>query len=374
MGSLLGPGLMGGNRIVALQNGDEIFPAMLDAIRGAQSSIAFETYIYWTGEVGHAFAAALSERARAGVKVYLILDWLGAGKMDKALVRSMEQAGVVVERFHPIRWYTLDRLNNRTHRKLLIVDGVTGFTGGVGIADEWRGHAQDRYHWRDTHYRLEGPAVAQMQAAFMDHWIAMRGEVLHQPIYFPPLPTAGGARAQVFRSGPDDGAESVRLMYLLSIAAARKSLKIATAYFVPDDLTTEMLVRAAARGVAVEILVPGRHIDTPVVRRASRARWGALLEAGVAIHEFQPTMFHCKIMIVDHCWTSVGSTNFDNRSFRLNDETNLNVLDGPFAAAQAVAFDGDLTRSHRVTLEEWRARPRREKLLEHFAALFRSQL
>ncbi len=374
LGNLLGPALIDGNRVTALQNGDEIFPAMLSAIGAAARSITFETYIYWSGEVGSQFATALAERARSGVRVHLLLDWVGAGKIDDAMLETMTTAGVEIEKFHPIRWYTLDRLNNRTHRKLLVVDGRIGFTGGVGIADLWRGHAQDPEHWRDSHYRIEGPAVAQMQAAFMDHWIGTRGVVLHGEDYFPPLPHAGEERAQVFRSGADDGAESVRLMYLLSVAAAEESLKIASAYFVPDDLTTEMLVAAAQRGVQVEIVVPGSHTDAGMVRRASRARWGPLLEAGIAIHEFQGTMFHCKIMVVDRCWTSVGSTNFDNRSFRLNDEANLNVHDGAFAEAQVRVFDADLARSRRVTLEAWRHRPWREKVRGHLEALLRSQL
>jgi cardiolipin synthase len=374
LGNLLGPALIEGNRVTALQNGDEIFPAMLGAIRAAERSITFETYIYWSGEVGREFATALAERARNGVPVHLLVDWVGAGRLDEASLDMMISAGVEIEKFHPVRWYTLDRLNNRTHRKLLVVDGRIGFTGGVGIADVWRGHAQDAEHWRDSHYQIEGPAVAQMQAAFMDHWIGTRGVVLHGEDYFPPLARAGQQWAQVFRSGADDGAESVRLMYLLSVAAVQESLKIASAYFVPDDLTTEMLVAAAQRGVQVEIVVPGQHTDAALVRRASRARWGPLLEAGIAIHEFQETMFHCKVMVVDRCWTSVGSTNFDNRSFRLNDEANLNVRDGAFAEAQARIFDADVARSQRVTLEAWRRRPWTEKVRGKVEALLRSQL
>lgn len=374
LGSMLGPALIPGNRVTAFHNGDEIFPAMLDAIRAAGKTITFETYIYWSGEIAGQFAAALEERARAGVRVHLMLDWVGAGKIDGHMIEEMQAAGVEVEKFHPVRWYNLDRINNRTHRKLLVVDGRIGFTGGVGIADLWRGSAQDPEHWRDSHYRITGPAVAQMQSAFMDHWIATRGAVLDQEAYFPALPATGTELAQVFRSGTDDGAESVRLMYLLSVASAETSLKIASAYFVPDDLTTEMLVAACRRGVRLEILVPGVHGDAAVVRRASRARWGPLLEAGAAIHEYQPTMYHCKIMIVDRLWTSVGSTNFDNRSFRLNDEANLNVHDAGFAEQQCAVFDADLARAKRVTLEGWRDRPRSEKAQEWLASLLRSQL
>lgn len=374
MGVLLGPPLVDGNRVVALQNGNRIFPAMLEAIRGAERSIDFETYIYWSGRIGEEFAEALAERARAGVAVRVLLDWLGTGKMDDRLIDLMRSAGVEVVKYHPIRWYNLDRVNNRTHRKLLIVDGRIGFTGGVGIADEWLGDAEDPEHWRDSHYQVEGPAVAQLQAAFLDNWIETEGRVVHGPDVFPPLEPAGPHRAQVFRSSAEDGSESVRLMYLLSLSAAKRSIRLASAYFVPDELAVEALVRARQRGVTVQIIVPGRHIDFAVVRRASRALWGPLLEAGVEIHEYQPTMYHCKVLIVDDVWVSVGSTNFDNRSFRLNDEANLNVLDPEFAAEQVRVFEGDLRRSRRITLEAWRRRPWQEKLKERAAALLRLQL
>jgi cardiolipin synthase len=294
--------------------------------------------------------------------------------MDDALIDQMRAAGVEFHKFHPLRWYHLARMNNRTHRKLLVVDGRVGFTGGVGIADVWQGDAQDPDHWRDSHYRIEGPAVAQMQAAFQDNWHRSDSRVRHQETYVPPLDPAGDVMAQVFTSSQDEGSESVRLMYLLSLAAARTSIRIAASYFVPDSLVTETLVSAARRGVRVEIIVPGPHIDQPVVRRASRGRWGPLLEAGVAIYEYQPTLFHCKVMIVDDLWTSVGSTNFDNRSFRLNAEANLNILDAAFAAEQAAVFERDRARARRVTLAAWRARPWREKLQERLAGLLRSQL
>ncbi|HEX6644369.1 MAG TPA: cardiolipin synthase [Gemmatimonadales bacterium] len=374
MGVLLGPAIVGGNRVTALQNGDEIFPAMLEAIRSAERTITFETYIYWSGTIGREFAEALSERARAGVKVHVLLDWLGSGRMDDALLEMMEGAGVEVVKYHPIKWHTLDRVNNRTHRKLLVVDGRIGFTGGVGVADEWLGHAQDSLHWRDSHYRVTGPAVAQMQAAFMDNWIKTRALVLHGTEYFPAIDTSGPHLAQTFKSSSDDGSESVRLMYLLSLSSAQESIRLSASYFVPDSLAIATFVRARERGVTVEIIVPGRHIDAPLVRRASRASWGALLEAGVRIYEFQPTMYHCKVMIVDEQWVSVGSTNFDNRSFQLNDEANLNVLDREFAAAQARVFEEDLKRSREITLEAWRARPWKEKLAERLASLLRKQL
>ena len=374
MGSLLGPPLVDGNVVTPLRNGHQIFPAMLEAIRGAQQTITFETFIYWTGSIGREFAEALSERAKAGVKVHVLLDWVGSRRMNADLLELMENSGVEIRRYHPPRWYSISRLNNRTHRKLLVVDGTVGFTGGVGIADQWLGDAEDKEHWRDSHFRLRGPAVLQMQAAFLDNWMKATGHVLHGAEYFPESSVVGDVTAQMFRSDPGEGSESVRLMYLLSIASARESLRIAAAYFVPDDLSIATIVGARKRGVMVQIIVPGPYIDTETTRKASRARWGKLLEAGVEIYEYQPTMYHCKVMIVDALWTTVGSTNFDNRSFRLNDEANLNVFDREFAASQIADFEMDLQRSRRVTLEEWQRRPWREKLLEHAAALLRSQL
>lgn len=374
LGHLLGPAIVPGNKIDPLFNGDEIFPAMLAAIREARTTINFETFIYWAGKIAQELTEALAERARSGVKVHVLLDWFGSKRMDEKLIQQMRDAGVEVERYHPIRWYNLDRINNRTHRKLLIVDGRIGFTGGVGIADEWLGHAQDPDHWRDTHFRVEGPVVAQMQAAFTDNWMKTRSRVLHGDEYFPPLEERGDCDAQMFKSSWNEGSQSARLMFLLSIASARRTLHISSSYFVPDDLSVQTLIEAKRRGVRVEVLVPGKYIDTQVTRQASRARWGELLEEGIEIWEYQPTMLHCKVMVVDGLWTSVGSTNFDNRSFRLNDEANLNVLHPGFAQRQIQAFEEDKARARKVDLEEWRRRPLREKLIEHAAALLRSQL
>jgi len=374
IGTLLGPPSLTGNRVTTLVNGEQIFPAMLDAIRGATRTVTFETFIYWSGSIGKEFAAGLTDRARAGVKVHVLLDWVGTGKMDASMLREMEQAGVEVVKYHPLRWYNLGRLNNRTHRKLLVVDGTTGFTGGVGIADNWLGHAQDPDHWRDSHFRLEGPAVAQMQAAFVDNWIESTGTVLHGNDYFPELEPVGSQQAQMFKSSANEASESVRLMYLLSIASAEESVRIANAYFVPDALAVDTLVAARRRGVRVEIIVPGPHIDTAIVRKASRSRWEPLLEAGVAIYEYQPTMYHTKVMVVDQLWTTVGSTNFDNRSFRLNDEANLNVLDGEFAREQIRLLEADMAQSKQLTLEWWRSRPWHQRVTEWLAGLLRLQL
>jgi cardiolipin synthase len=374
LGVLLGPPVLAGNRVEALQNGREIFPSMLAAIRGARRTIAFESYIYWSGDVGQAFADALSDRARAGVRVHVLLDWVGSQKIEKQLLDEMRGAGVQIRLFHPLSWYHIARMNNRTHRKILVVDGRIGFTGGVGIADKWDGNAQDADHWRDSHYRVEGPVVAQMQATFIDNWTKVSGDVLHGADYLPAITAAGDARAQMFSSSPDGGAESMQLMYLLVTTAATRTIDLASAYFVPDELTSAALVEAMRRGVRFRLIVPGPIIDTDVVRRASRSTWGPLLAAGAEIHEYQPTMFHCKVMIVDRLLVSVGSTNFDPRSFRLNDEANLNIYDTVFAGSQTEVFERDLGKSKRVTLAEWEARPWHEKLVERTMGLLGSQL
>jgi len=374
MGELLGPAIVPGNRVTALQNGDQVFPAMLEAIRGARESITFETYIYWSGDIGQKFSDALSERAQAGVKVHVMLDWLGTGKIDGKYLVAMKDAGVEVERYHPLQWYDWSRLNNRTHRKLLVVDGRIGFTGGIGIADAWEGDATAKDHWRDSHYMIEGPAVAQMQAAFGDNWIKARAKVLFGHAYYPELAQIGRSRAQVFKSSPNEGSESVRLMYLLSIASATKTIRLQAAYFVPDDLAVETLIAARRRGVKIEIVVPGPQTDSEIVQGASRSRWGELLDAGVLIYEYQPSLYHCKVLIVDDVWVSVGSTNFDNRSFRLNDEANLNIYDAVFAAEQVVVFEDDKRVSRLMTRREFRNRSALGKMFDAVAGVMRQQL
>lgn len=374
LGALLGPPFLTGNKVSALLNGDQIFPPMLAAIRSAKISVTFETYIYWSGAIGQAFADALIERARQGVKVHVLLDWVGSAKMDDSILTAMRTAGVQVRKFHPPHWSHLGRLNNRTHRKLLVVDGRTGFTGGVGIAPQWTGAAQDPAHWRDTHFQVEGPVVAQLQSVFIGNWIKVTGDVLHGPDYFPPLETVGQQAAQMFSSSPSGGSDSMQLMYLLAITAASRSIDLSAAYFVPDALTMRALVDAVKRGVKLRIIVPGEHIDSDAVRGASRANWGPLLSAGSVIAEYSPTMYHCKMMIIDGLLTSVGSTNFDNRSFRLNDEATLNVVDKNFASAQTANFEADLALSHRVSFSEWQQRPVRERLGEWIASLIGTQL
>jgi cardiolipin synthase A/B len=374
MGVLLGPGIIQGNRVTDLENGDEIFPAMLEAIRGATTTITFETYIYWSGDIGAKFADALAERARAGVKVKVMVDWVGSIKMEDDLLQRMQDAGVEIHKYRPLKWYNLGRLNNRTHRKLLVIYGRIGFTGGVGIADQWEGHAQDTDHWRDLHFRIEGPVVAQVQSAFNDNWIKTTGVVLNGADYFPPLATVGEMDAHMFVASPAGGSESMHLMYLMAIAAAERSIDLEAAYFVPDPLMIQALQAARHRGVRVRVIVPGKHIDSDTVRLASKAHWGELLLAGVEIHEYQPTMMHNKLLIVDGMMTSVGSTNFDIRSFRLNDEASLNVYDAAFAQRMTEVFEGDLKPTVRYDYRMWKNRSLKEKLFEKFILPFKSQL
>ncbi|HJR34432.1 MAG TPA: phospholipase D-like domain-containing protein [Gemmatimonadales bacterium] len=374
MGIALGPSAVGGNRIETLLNGDAIFPSMLQGIRSARRTITFETFIYWSGEIGRLFAEALAERARGGVKVHVLVDWVGSKRMDTAHIGTMTAAGVEFRKYRPLRWYNLNRLNNRTHRKLLVVDGRIGYTGGVGIADMWTGNGEDPEHWRDSHFRLEGPVVAQMQAAFLDNWVETSGAVLHGSDYFPGLEPAGTDSAQLFISSASGGGDSMALMYLLAITAAQRSIDLSSAYFVPDDLALKALTDARARGVRVRIITPGRHMDVETVRRASRARWGALLSAGAEIHEYQPTMYHCKVFIVDGLLVSVGSANFDTRSFHLDDEASLNIYDAEFARQATEVFERDLTRARKISLAEWEQRPLREKIMERLASLLRTQL
>ena len=337
MSVMLGPAIITGNHVTALHNGAEIFPAMLGAIRGAQVSVNFETYIYWSGEIGQQFAGALSERAHAGIPVNVMIDWVGSIKMDQELLDQMEEAGVTLHRFRPLHWYNLGRMNNRTHRKLLVVDGRVGFTGGVGIADVWQDKAQGPDHWRDSHYLVEGPVVAQMQAAFNDNWIKTTGVVLNGPDYFPPLDASGDMDAHMFIASPASGSESMHLMYLLA---------------------------ARGRDVAVRILVPGPHIDSETVKLRSKAYWRRLLSAGTTIYEYQPTMLHTKLLVIDKEFVSVGSTNFDPRSFRLNDEASLNIYDRGFAQQMTSVFESDVGSAMPYTLEMWEKRPFRENLAE----------
>ena len=286
----------------------------------------------------------------------------------------MDNAGVEVERYNPLVWYAPTRLNHRDHRKLLILAGKVGFTGGAGLADFWKGNAANPREWRDSMFKLEGPAVAQMQAAFMDNWTKTTARVLDGDDYFPELHPAGNQFAQVFKSSPRDGTEDVRLMNLLSLAAARKNIRLSAAYYVPDALTTQEFLEAVARGVKVEIIVPGAETDSAIVKHASRGKWGPLLKAGVKIYEYEPTMYHTKVMIIDDVWVSAGSANFGNRSFRLNDEANLNVFSKEFAAGQIRIFEDDKTKCTEVTYQGWKKRSLWKRFMEVITAPFRAQL
>jgi cardiolipin synthase A/B len=374
MGTLVGPQMLPGNETQTLVNGDQVFHSMLEAIRSAKKTITFETYIYWSGKVGKEFTEALSERAKAGVKIHLLIDWLGSSKIDPDQLKEMQEAGVQVIRYNALRWYNFIQINNRTHRKIMVVDGRIGFTGGLGVADHWLGDARNKNEWRDTHYRVEGPVVGQLQSAFMDNWLESTGILLQGNDYFPELEPVGHELAQSVISSPQEADEHAYMMYMLSIACATKEILISNAYFVPDDYSVEMLVDAMKRGVKIRIIAPGRVTDTKFVRNASRSRWGTLLKAGMEFYEYEPTMYHCKVMVIDRLWSSVGSTNFDNRSFKLNDEVNLNIYDKDFAEEQIKIFQMDLSKSRRITYEEWSNRPLWEKIKEHLAGLFHIQL
>ena len=373
IGHLVSAPFLEGNKVTTLINGDEIFPAQLEAIRGAKKTITLENFIFRSGKLSAQFVPLLIEKARSGVKVHVIMDSMGCSKLEQSELDELERGGVQFVKYNRTEWHKLLRVNHRDHRKILVVDGTVGFTGGACLADEWLGNADSKKLWRDTHFRVEGPAVAQLQGIFMDNWIQTQHEVMHGPEYFPVLPRAGDTFARSYKTGPDDGIESARLVYLYSIAAARKSIRIAHSYFVPDNLTIETLLAARERGVKIEIITPG-IIDANVVRRASRARWDELIEAGVEFYEYQPSLFHCKIMIVDDVWATMGTVNFDNRSFRINDENTLEVWDKDFAAAQIKVFEADKAKSRHITVGEYKRRPWYVKVAENFASFFRAWL
>jgi len=373
MGNLFGQPLVAGNAAVTLVNGEQIFPAMLAAIESAQQTITFETYMFFPGEITASFSKAIADRARAGVKVHVLIDFVGGGAFENQHMKAMRAAGADVRWYHPLHWWQVwstMRVNYRTHRKLLVVDGRIGFIGGVGISDHWKGQAEHPGQWRDNHYRIEGPIVAQLQGAFVDNWIEVTGQVLHGSEYFPPLEPRGELAAQVLKSSTNGGDQSVQLMYLMSFAASQRRICLATPYFVPDRVTMEALMAATRRGVKVQVIVPADHrTDSPVAHQASRAKWGELIKAGVEIYIYQPTMYHTKLMVVDDLWVSIGSANLDNRSFRLNDEANLNVFDPDFAAEQVRIFEADLRQSRRVTYEGWARRSLVKKVLDGMSTL-----
>ena len=347
---------------------------MLGAIREARTSVNLLTYVYWEGAIAEQFADELSAAARRGVEVRVLLDAYGARKIDLHWVERMRAAGCHVEWFHPLDWTTLRRFNNRTHRKVLVVDGRVGFTGGVGIAQQWTGDAQDPDHWRDDHFRVEGPAVRYMQGSFADNWRRASGEVLAGRTMFPDLQSAGEAAVVPVNSAANERFSGIPLTYWLMFHSARERVLVATPYYVPDPDLALGVLEAARRGVQVTLLVPGEHQDSAIVRHASRTYYRDLLEAGVRIHEYQPTLMHTKIVVVDDAWSLIGSPNFDSRSFELNDELALAVYDRPLARTLTESFAADLAVSRRVTLEEvddWSAFARARN---HLSLLLREQL
>ncbi|HEV2786854.1 MAG TPA: phospholipase D-like domain-containing protein [Solirubrobacteraceae bacterium] len=364
-----------GNDIELLVNGDEIFPAMIETMRGAQRSLNFLSYLYWTGDIGEEVAAALCARAKAGVEVNVLLDAVGSAKMDRNLIRKMDDAGVTFAYFRPPKPYALRRLNNRTHRKVLIADGQVGMTGGVGIADHWTGDAQDPDHWRDTHVRVRGPVVRGLQGAFAENWLEATGDVLVGEKYLPPLePLNDDGPMQVVRSTATVGDTNMEALYFLAIECARESLHLTSAYFAPRPAFVKALGDAAQRGVDVRILVPGRYIDKEFVRQAGRAVYEQLLDMGVRIYEFCPTMIHAKTLTIDGVWSSVGSVNFDNRSFQLQDEVTLCVCSRDFAGQLDEQFKRDLARSEQIEPGRWNGRPTANRVSEGLTKIARREL
>jgi cardiolipin synthase len=361
--------LTSGDRFEVLVNGVQIVPAQLEAIRRARERISFETYYFDAGRMAAEFTAALADASRRGVRVQMIVDAVGAQTMDQAHVDNLIDAGVDLATYNPLHWYSIEEANYRTHRKILVVDGEVGFTGGAGIGDQWYGNAQDADHWRETHLRVVGPAVTQLEAAFYENW-AESGRPASPALNLEPPSGSTDAETIVARSSPAGGTNAVKLLYLLSVAASRRTLDIASPYFMLDESTRHAILGAASRGVRVRVLVEGELTDAMPVKFASRRDYDGLLEAGIELYEFRPTMMHVKTVMVDGAWSILGSTNFSNRSFELNDEINVAVASRDVAARLAEDFESDLKRADRLTLEEWRRRPFLHKARERFWGLF----
>jgi cardiolipin synthase len=363
-----------GNRVEILLNGEQIFPAVIDAIKAARRTITYAQYFYEEGAVSLEIAEALAERCRAGVGVNVLLDSFGALGIPDAYVDLMRRSGCHVALFRPLARSVFQRSNYRNHRRILVVDGRVGFTGGSGVSRKWMGNGRVPDHWRDTDVRMEGPVVEYLQGAFAENWLEASGVVLGGDPYFPrPVASPGTVHAQVVRSSPHSGGFAMYTLFLLAIASARESISITNPYFVPDDKMREALVQAARRGVRVTVLVPGA-IDHNLVRQASRANFGALLEAGVQIHEYRPALLHAKTMVVDELLATVGSTNLDNRSFALNDELNLVVYNRGVARQMEETFRDDVAHATRLTYERWRGRGLVDRFFELLAAPIRDLL
>jgi len=362
------------NTIHVFPNGEKFYPAELEAIAKAQHSVHVEMYIFHEGEVGKQFVAALAERARAGVEVRMVLDAIGSLRTEKSYFKPITDAGGRVEWYHPVRWYNWDRSNNRTHRELIVIDGRKAFVGGAGVADHWLHADGDHPRWRDTMVVVEGPAVGALQGTFVENWIEAAGEVISDPKYFPIIEGTGDIPALVVNSSASAGGSTrARILFQTLLASARSTIYMNTPYFLPDGDIRDELIRAVKRGVSVKIITPGQKSDHFVTRSSSRRLYGVLLENGVEIYEYQPAMMHAKILVVDGQWTVVGSTNTDNRSFELNDEVNLAAYDGEMARELTADFMSDLKESRRITYEEWKNRPWRERLTEGFGWLIERQ-
>jgi len=368
-----GTPFVAGNQVEMLHNGDAFYPRMLEDIRQAETSICIEAYIYWAGEVGTQFAAALDERAKAGVRVMALLDAVGAADIGDEILRTLE-AHCEVAWYNPLRWRTIGSFNNRTHRKSLIIDGEIGYTGGAGIADHWRGQARNPSEWRDMQVRFAGPAVAGLQSGFAHNWQRTTGELISGGAFYPPVPECGPYAVQVILSSPETGGSNVQTLYYLSIAGARRSIVIANPYFVPDEVGLALLIDAARRGVAVRVMVSGIRNDNWLARVNGIALYGALLEAGIVVHEYDRSMLHHKVMVVDGVWMTIGTTNFDSRSFAHNEESNLAVFDAGIAGAFERQFAADLDACRGVTLEAWRKRGLLQQGGELIARFFEDQV
>jgi cardiolipin synthase len=374
MEGITGTSLVEGNEVRIYNNGDEFYPAMLEAIWSARHSITLEQYIYWDGEVGDRFAEAFAEQSRRGVSVKLLVDAIGSSSLSDRTLGVLEAGGVQLAFFQPIRWYTLDRANFRTHRKTLVVDGRIAFTGGAGIADQWLGAARDASEWRDMMIAIEGPAAVTLQSGFAQNWLITTGEMVAGRTFFPLPEPAGGVRVQTILSSPSAGAASVATMYLLALQCAERSLYIANPYFIPSAGVVELFAKACRRGVSVKLMVAGRHNDTWWARQNSIRLYGRLLEAGVEIYEFTSSMLHQKTMVVDDTWATVGTTNFDNRSFALSEESNVCFHNPTLVEQLRRIFHDDLERCEKIDLAKWRARGPWSRTQEFVASLIEDQV
>ena len=363
-----------GNSVQILNNGDEFFPVMLDEVRRAEVSITMEAYIYWAGQIGAKFADALAERARAGVRVKILLDAIGSSDIGDEIIKILEGAGCQIAWYNPIRWYTLGRINHRTHRKSLIIDGRVAFTGGAGIADEWLGNAEDEHHWRDIQIRLEGPGVTPLQTGFAQNWLECTQELVSGPAYYPVNEPAGNLNVLTIMSSPVTGSSNARTLYYLSITSARRSIHIANPYFVPDPAALDTLIDAKKRGVDVRVMASSDKNENWLSRRNAVRLYGRLLEAGVVIMEYEPTLLHHKTMVVDGLWSTIGTSNFDSRSFAHNEENNVCFYDREKAQQLDHIFARDSLQCKRIELETWRKRGWFWKLQEFIAAFLQEQV